>query len=552
MKRTLALFLLSIGALFAQTPVVTGIVNNYSGINVGSVAQGAIFIVIGTGLADTQTTTLQSVPLQTTLGNVRIEITVAGTTTSAPLYYALNTQLAGILPSNTPTGTGTLTVRNNSKLSASVPITVVKSAFGALTTTGSSAARVQDASQGYQELSATRATNPGNVLVFYGSGVGPVTGNETVAQTQTDLTAIPISVTIGGKAAQVFYRGRTVFPGLDQINVAVPALDPSSYGCNVAVTIRTNDVLANSITIPVAATGTTCPAPSGGGGASSDTNPTPAEISLWSARGSYTQGSISMNRTTSYQTGAAVKTDTAGAIFNSIVGQSIGPMLRGEVPSDLPRLTPVAGSCVVYLSTSLRNPYPDLVYTNLDAGAQISVTGPNGARTIPRLTNQVAGPTYGTGQALANTYLSPGSYAFTGPGGTAVGAFSGSINVVNDLVVTNASDFVTSINRNAPLTVRWTGGDPDKYLTVQGVSYTGPLATVLATTFTCIEKVSAGQFTVPANFVAQLPATPAGYLLPGGFSVTAPGTGARFNAPTGLDILTANNYWSWLFYPQWQ
>src|SRR4051812_39699410 len=112
MRKAFAILAILASAAFAQTPVVTGIANNYSGINVGSVAQGAIFIVIGTGLADTQTTTLQSVPLQTTLpGNVRMEITVGTTTTFAPMYYALNTQLAGILPSNTPTGAGTLIVR---------------------------------------------------------------------------------------------------------------------------------------------------------------------------------------------------------------------------------------------------------------------------------------------------------------------------------------------------------------------------------------------------------------------------------------------------------
>src|SRR3954471_22835032 len=99
MRCVSSVLIFSAVAAFAQTPVVTGIVNNYSGINVGSVAQGAIFIVVGTGLADTQTTTLQSVPLQTTLpGNVRMEITVNGVTTFAPMYYALNTQLAGILP----------------------------------------------------------------------------------------------------------------------------------------------------------------------------------------------------------------------------------------------------------------------------------------------------------------------------------------------------------------------------------------------------------------------------------------------------------------------
>jgi uncharacterized protein (TIGR03437 family) len=224
MKRILALVAFSVSAAFAQTPTVTQILNNYSLINAGSVAQGAIFIVKGSFLSD-QTTALQSVPLQTTLVGVRMEITVAGTTTFAPMYYALPQQLAGILPSNTPLGNGTLIVRNNGRSSAPAAINVVRSAFGMLTVSGdgTGAARLQDASQGYQELSPTRATNPGNYLVFYGSGIGATAGNETVAQTGAnasgDLTSIPTVVTIGGKNATVLYRGRTEFPGLDQINV---------------------------------------------------------------------------------------------------------------------------------------------------------------------------------------------------------------------------------------------------------------------------------------------------------------------------------------------
>jgi uncharacterized protein (TIGR03437 family) len=551
MRTVFSILVVSALAAFAQTPVVTGIVNNYSGINVGSVAQGAIFIAVGTNLS-AQSTDLQSVPLQTTLRDVRMEITVAGVTTFAPLYYVLPTQLAGILPSSTPTGNGTLVVRNGSRSSAPVPISVVKSAFGALSAAGSSAARVQDASQGYQELGASRATNPNNVLVFYGSGVGPVAGDETVAQVQADLTGIPISVTIGGKPATVFYRGRTVFPGLDQINVQVPTLDTAAYGCNVAVVITTNGEPANGTTIPVAATGTTCSNPPGGGGQGSDPTMTQSEIDTFDARRTYTLGTVSLNRTTTYTGASATKTDTAGALFQRTTGPDIGKLLRGELPPDLPTLTPVAGSCVVYLSTSLRNPYPNLTFTNLDAGPQLTITGPNGQRTIPRQTNQIAGPTYDTRAALANTYLNAGTYTMTGPGGTAVGAFSGTLNVANDLVVTNPLDFATTINRNAPLIVRWTGGVAETYLTIQGISYTGPLTSLLATTFTCIERTSAGQFQVPPGIVSQLPATPAGALIPGAFSVTARGAGTRFDTPTGLDIMTAFNFWSWLFSPQWQ
>jgi hypothetical protein len=85
MKCTLVLLAVTGGIALAQSPSITAILNNYSLINPGSVAQRAIFIVKGSNLS-AQTTTLQNVPLQTTLRGVQTKITVAGTTTLAPLY----------------------------------------------------------------------------------------------------------------------------------------------------------------------------------------------------------------------------------------------------------------------------------------------------------------------------------------------------------------------------------------------------------------------------------------------------------------------------------
>jgi len=69
--------------------VVSEVLNNYGLTNAGTVAQGAIFILKGTNLADQEAATLQSVPLQTSLRSVQIRIVVGGMTTFAPLYYAL-------------------------------------------------------------------------------------------------------------------------------------------------------------------------------------------------------------------------------------------------------------------------------------------------------------------------------------------------------------------------------------------------------------------------------------------------------------------------------
>ncbi|MEO5926732.1 MAG: hypothetical protein ABIR70_23160 [Bryobacteraceae bacterium] len=544
------LLAMSASAMFAQSPIVNEILNNYSLINAGSVAQGAIFIVKGINLSD-QTTGLQEVPLQTTLQGVQIAISVSGITTLAPMYYVLPQQLAGILPSSTPLGTGTLVVRNNGKNSLAVPITVVRSAFGMLTVsgTGTGSARVQDASQNYQELISSRSTKPGNFLVFYGSGVGAVNSDETVTQIPSDLTAIPTTVTIGGKNAQVFYRGRTLFPGLDQINVQVPTLDAATYGCTVPVVITTGGVQSNITTIPVAQTGSTCPTPSGTG-----SGPVPSatqqEITQWSAAGSFTTGSIALGRTTLYAVADVLpgvtasttisKTDAFGGSFSRVSGSELGRYLRGEGAS---AYTPAVGSCVVYPGL-LADQLPPLTVAALDAGASIVSTGPGGARTATRSGVAYAAPNTGT-------FLSSGRYAISGAGGPGVGAFSGSFDASAEFTVTNPEDF-KQINRDSGVTVRWVGGDATVPVLITGTSVPVTALGTLGTpvNFACSANAADGRFTVPGNILTQLPATSsfagAGFTLPlrGAFTVTSAGKGVRITAP-GVDYLTANNAWTW-------
>ena len=248
----------------AQTPVVHQILNNFSYVpdgllNYHGIAQGSIFIVTGRNLANRETG-LQSAPLQTTLNGVRIRVTQGAVTTNAYLYYVLPNQLAGILPSNTPVGAGQLVVDNNGQVSAPAAINVVKSAFGVLSVAGDGHGLAAVHDDTYALLSKTNSTNPGKTVVFYGSGLGPTAGNEALEQSGVnasgDLTGIPVSVFIGRKLAQILYRGRTVFPGLDQVNVVVPELD--EYDCEVPVSIRTGDKIANAVTIPVAREGKTC------------------------------------------------------------------------------------------------------------------------------------------------------------------------------------------------------------------------------------------------------------------------------------------------------
>ncbi|HTB15307.1 MAG TPA: hypothetical protein VK752_27235 [Bryobacteraceae bacterium] len=62
-------------------------------------------------------------------------------------------------------------------------------------------------------------------MTLWGSGVDADTsnGDTTYPQKQNNLTNIPIQVYIGGISANILYRERSQYPGLDLIDVVIPA-----------------------------------------------------------------------------------------------------------------------------------------------------------------------------------------------------------------------------------------------------------------------------------------------------------------------------------------
>ena len=134
-------------------------------------AQGSIIVVYGANLSSTTLVQAQTLPFQTTLNNTSISVTVGATTVNLFMVYTLNSQLAAVLPSNTPVGNGTLTVTYNGQ-NGSTPIVVVASAVGILTQneTGTGPASAQHAD--YSLITATSAAHPGDEIQLYGTGIG--------------------------------------------------------------------------------------------------------------------------------------------------------------------------------------------------------------------------------------------------------------------------------------------------------------------------------------------------------------------------------------------
>jgi uncharacterized protein (TIGR03437 family) len=184
---------------------------------------------------------------------VRVRTLPAGAETTAQvLTVRLGTVLA-LLPKEVPVGEAEVVLAINGQASTPARVQVVPAAAGLFATTGArfGAATAQnirpDSSVELNGLLGPAV--PGDYLVFWGTGLG---------ETQTR----DIVVEIGGKTILPDYAGPAPgLPGVDQINVAVPANTPD--GCYVSVLLRTPDSVSNEVTIAKASERGPCRHPLG-------------------------------------------------------------------------------------------------------------------------------------------------------------------------------------------------------------------------------------------------------------------------------------------------
>lgn len=430
-----------------------------------------------------------------------------------------------------------------------------------------------------QDGTATAVMPSGRLLVPFDNTTGLVTA---MAIVNPGESAASISVNLRTATGTISRSAAIELPAQGHVAVVMPTLFPEIAGQSglaefyapsgtiAFLALRFSDSGAFASAPAYFESGApilTAPGSGGGGGDGSGQttgmSPTPEEIESWSARGYYSSGVLILTRQTAYTVdppagGSAptmTKTDSFTAEFARFEGADVGRALRGELPPGFPNLNPSAGSCVVYQIASLTQPYPNLTKTGLDAGPQLTSRGPNGNQTAPRKGTQPQAGTLYESVNMPNTYLAPGQYTLEGPGGAQIGPFSGTLEIGQEFVVTTSPGDLNVIERSNGLTIRWSGGDPSLMVAITGSSVSSPTD---AAVFVCIENNSAGQFTVPASVLTQLPASPSmsvgGFSLitRGSLSVTATGRGARFSTPTGLDILTANNSWVWTYQPQYK
>lgn len=483
---------------FAQFgPTIRSIVNAASNTDPllpnSSIARGSMFVIKGEDLGPPIITADTVYPLGTTFQgtSVKVQSQVNNQFWDAIIYYSGAKQVAAILPSTVPEGLANIRVTYNGQTSQNYQITVVKTSVGLFTANSSGAGDAIAYNQAIPvPLMPANPARPGDTIILWGTGLGPVDADETGPAPQFDMTSVPVEAWVGGKPATILFRGRNACcTAVDTVYLRVPT---GIGGCMTPVTLKAGNTYSNTVLIPTAQSGSYC----------TPTTPsvTAAEMPQLVSKTNLWFGALTLIR-------SAVPSNTSLQPVGSTFDGGIAVFTQAQVfpgwfgYTDWDILHPRTCNAT---TTGGFNGY--FSQTALSAGT-INVNGPTGAGTlnydpVNRIAYGMLGP---SGQ-----FIVPGTFHLT----------SGFINNSNVTVSHNFPSVlnwtnraqISSIDRAAGVTITWSGGDPSGFVEIKGGSSTlNAQADQLIGGFTCIVPVSDRSFTIPPYILSALPATQTGH-----------------------------------------
>jgi uncharacterized protein (TIGR03437 family) len=206
-------------------------------------APGSYISIFGANLAG-GSNPAGSLPLPTMLGGTQVLLG----SEPLPLQFAGNGQINAVVPYDASVNSiQQLTVQQNgaSSLPETVVIAAAQPAVFTQDQSGTGAGAIMvvkpDGSQFLNTASAPATA--GDALVIYSSGLGAVTpsvaAGTAAPSSPLSHTASPVTVSIGGQNARVFFAGLSPgYAGLYQVNVYVPAGIAASAAVPVVLTVE--------------------------------------------------------------------------------------------------------------------------------------------------------------------------------------------------------------------------------------------------------------------------------------------------------------------------
>lgn len=529
------LFFFAISGLTAA-PAITSATNAASNTDPrmpnGGIAQGAIFVVYGNGLGPANTVVAPAAFQSTTLSNTSVAVTVGGTTVNAPMYYTSATQVAALLPSNTPAGAGTITVTYNGQVSTKAPIRVVPNNLGVLTIDSSGTGPALATFPDYSLVSPFKAVNcggpnttcgaanPGDTLTLWGTGLGPVNGDDASGVgLGVNMPNIPLTVWLGGVQASVIYQGRSgCCAGLDQVVFMVPNAVPT--GCSVPLVVQINNLVSNTTVLPVANGSRTC---------ANATTPG-VDLSQLATLSAFTFGDFELDHFLNNAGNGFF--DQAQGFFAKFAGlpplsQAYLPSYLGNAPLGVCNVIGAKGPGDLFFNNLINNGYVTL----LDGGPSVTITGPNGSMSAALGGNKAS-------LSAVGTFLTPGDYTITSNGGKDVGPFTAHVTIPTAPMLTNPANLNgLTITRAKGMNIAWNPNGATGQVEIVISAYVDQNT---AAQVWCTAPASAGTFTIPPYVLLALPPNnnAAFYFQPGDQGPAFSGT---FSA-SGLTVGVAQSF----------
>jgi uncharacterized protein (TIGR03437 family) len=242
------------GSVTAGLPAINagGIVNaaSLTAAPNNQVAPGQIVSVFGQNFLATGSASAGVAPLPTQLGPQNTTLTACGR--DFPLYSVSPGQINAQIPLECPTaGVVTVTVTVGGQTGTQT-FTMAPASPGIFTVNGSGAGDGLIVHADNSLVSAAKPASAGEEVVIYATGLGatnPSFATGTAAN-QINTTVLPVSVTIGGKAATVSPGGLTQgWAGLYQVSAIVPSGLTGSQP--VVITVGSSYSSRAGVTMPV-------------------------------------------------------------------------------------------------------------------------------------------------------------------------------------------------------------------------------------------------------------------------------------------------------------
>lgn len=504
-----------------------------SGLPGSALAPGSIFLVFGNGLGPDQLVQVQDWPLPTELAGTSVQVIANGQTYPCYILYTSAKQVAALLPSNVPVGPAQLRVIYNGQASADEPVEIARHGFGLFTRNqagyGPATAQNVTGPGAMPQLNGlTRPAHHGSMLVLWGTGLGPVQGDEA-GQPLPGQLPYSVRVYIGGQWVTPTYSGRSgCCAGVDQIIVEIPE---GIQGCYVPVAVEVEGVLSNFTTVAIA--------PPGHMYCSSALSFTREELEKLSSGGTRLgtlqlgkmQMQTHMGQMMGFGQTLEMHMETATAVFARWGVDDLETLQA--VPLDH------VNSCTVSQFWNDENAFRPIPRIPLDAGPRLELRGPQNtvelvrwgagvyrwAQTVFESSGVMPGPGFGgpfsgggfgmpgmgmMGFGNANfgaPFLTQGNYTLAVPGDSDVRPFLYGFTLPAPVEWINKPGLEATVPRNQDLLIQWTGGAPGQLVYIFGsASSEHPRFGMRGTSFVCFADATLGSFVVPRDILEQLPA----------------------------------------------